>query len=118
MLGAILLPGQQAPVQKDQTGKGVNFYSVAREVEIGRLGADEFTRRVTVLRTPAVTDYLAALSQELSAEAPGEHFSYRFAAFRGHQLRPPMAFPGEPEDASVAMEAITLPSGRCLSRRN
>ncbi|HYL77089.1 MAG TPA: M48 family metalloprotease [Bryobacteraceae bacterium] len=86
----------------------MNFYSVAREIEIGRLGAEEFARHVTVLGTAEVSEYLKALGHELSAVAPGERFTYTFVVFRGDAVASPMAFPGR--DAPE-VEAITLPGG-------
>src|SRR5579864_7445914 len=103
LLRAIFVSAQAVP-----SDKGVNFYSLAREVEIGRAGAEEFARRVTVLRGAEVNEYLDKLGRELSAVAPGQRFSYSFVVFRGDAPAPHMAFPG---GDAPAVEAITLPGG-------
>jgi predicted Zn-dependent protease len=74
-----------------------------QEQAIGRAAADEFSKRVTLLRTPAVADYLTQLGKDLSAAAPGAQYPYTFTAFRGYAAIPT-------NDAGV-MEAITLPGG-------
>lgn len=86
----------------------MNFYSLAREIEIGRVGAEEFARHVTVLRRAEVNEYLTALGRELSAVATGERFPYLFTVFVGTAPAPPMAFPG---GDTIAVEPIALPGG-------
>lgn len=98
-----------APAQPSSTkDKGVNFYSLPQEQAIGRAAAEEFSKGVTLLRTPAVADYLTQLGKDLSAVAPGAQYSYTFTAFRGHAAIPAAAFPAN--DAG-AMEPLTLPGG-------
>jgi len=57
----------QAPVSGDDAnpGKGVNIYSLEREVELGRQMAAEVERQARMLDDPVVTEYVNRLSQNL-----------------------------------------------------
>ena len=57
----------KAPASGDDAnpGKGVNIYSLQREVELGRQMATEVERQVRMLDDPVVAEYVNRLSQNL-----------------------------------------------------
>jgi predicted Zn-dependent protease len=54
-----------ADVDPADPGRGVNFYSLEREVELGRQMAAEVDRQARFLDDPVVTEYVSRLSQNL-----------------------------------------------------
>jgi beta-barrel assembly-enhancing protease len=102
---AIVLMAQQLP-----TDKGVNFFSIAKEIAAGQASAEELSRHVTILRGPAVNEYLNTLGSQLSAAAPYTQFPYSFTVFRG--VPPPrlFSFPTAFEPGA-ATEAIAIAGG-------
>ena len=50
-----------ATVAAAQPGRGVNFYSLEKEVALGRQLADEFMRENPVVESPAVVEYVLHL---------------------------------------------------------
>jgi predicted Zn-dependent protease len=104
----IALGAQQPSSRRQPKAAGVNFYSLAAERELGRTAADEFSKKVVLLRTSAVTDYVGEVGARLAAEAPIEQFRYSVTVFRGNVDTPAIAFPQSDADS---MEAVAFPGG-------
>lgn len=104
LLGAVVLTAQQVP-----SSKGVNFYSIQKEIEIGRVLGDQMRESVTILHDPQINQYLGVLGSELSGTVGETHFPYSFAVFRGAPLSSLMAFPLGPEGKDL--EAIAVAGG-------
>lgn len=62
-----------------QSGRGVNFYSLEKEVALGRQIANEFTRENPILESPEVVQCVQRLGDRLVAETGGPPFTYRYA---------------------------------------
>ena len=92
--------------QQLPTSKGVNFYSIAKEIEIGRVQANRMAQSTTVLHSP----YLTGLGQELAAHANEIQFPYSFAAFRGAPPSRLLALPLSLEEQGFN-EAIAIAGG-------
>src|ERR1700742_3931213 len=65
--------------QPREPGKGVNFYSIEKEMALGRQVAADFRRDTRALDSPATLAYINALGQKLTAEIGGPPFTYTFA---------------------------------------
>ena len=84
-----------ATVAAAQPGRGVNFYSLEKEVALGRQLADEFMRENPVVESPAVVEYVQRLGDRLVAEIGGPPFTYKYALVADSPAFNEMvAFPG------------------------
>jgi predicted Zn-dependent protease len=76
LMGLLVLPAfAQGP-----SAKGVNFYSLTREVQIGQEVAATLARTLPVVHEPKVDAYLAKLTAELAKYA-GPQFAYSFTVY-------------------------------------
>ena len=66
------------------TSKGVNFYSVEREIALGKVAAETLKARVSVVHDAVVDSYLESLGREL--KPTDSVFEYRFVTYKGKQL--------------------------------
>jgi len=91
-----LLPAAAFAQPERAPGKGVNFYSIEREMALGRQLAEEFRRWTTPIWSPAALAYVNAIGQRLAAEIGGPPFTYRFALVADDPaaLHEVAAFPG------------------------
>lgn len=87
-----------AAAQDASPARGVNFYSLEREAELGRQLAAEFQRDWKPLGSPAVQAYIDRIGQSLAAQIGGVPFSYSFTVVAGDPtvLHEAVAFPGGP----------------------
>ncbi len=85
-----------AAAQQPSPGRGVNFYSIEKEIALGRQLAAEFQRTETPLDSPAVPIYVNDLGHRLAAQAGNGAFPYTFVVIAGDPtvLHEPVAFPG------------------------
>ena len=65
--------------QPRDPGKGVNFYSIEREIALGRQLAGEFRRDARPLESPAALAYVDGIGRRLAAQIGGPPFPYTFA---------------------------------------
>ena len=79
--------------QEPNPGRGVNFYSIEKEVALGRQLAAEFQRNARQLVSPAAQAYIQELGRRVAAESA---FTYTFLLFADDPtaLHEPAAFPG------------------------
>jgi predicted Zn-dependent protease len=92
---SILLAALAAAQQRDP-GKGVNFYSIEKEIALGRQLAAEVARDHKVLESPTVVSYLDGLTKTLAAQMGTIPFTYNIALL---------------DDKTPYSEVIGLPGG-------
>jgi predicted Zn-dependent protease len=101
---------------QEPSSKGVNFYSLQREIEIGQEVAASLARTLPVVHDPKLDGWLAGLTAELSKYAD-PRFAYSFTVYDD---RKPLTLPGVamamPADAfqGHATEPVALPGGPIL----
>lgn len=85
-----------ASAQEGVPGKGINFYSLEKEVALGRVLAAEFQGDTKPLDSPAALAYINAIGQRLAAQIGGPPFPYTFALVAGDPtvMHDVAAFPG------------------------
>jgi predicted Zn-dependent protease len=67
--------------QQRDPGAGINFYSIEKEIALGRQLAAEFSRGHNMLQSPAALAYVEGIGQRLAAQMGGPPFTYTFAVF-------------------------------------
>ena len=72
------LAGAAAMAQREEVGKGVNFYSIEKEIALGKELAEEFRRGNRMVESPVAAAYVNELGQRLVKEIGGPAFSYTF----------------------------------------
>ena len=82
--------------QQREPGKGVNFYSLEKEIALGRQIAGDFQRDHRLIEDAAVVSYINDLGQRLVKQIGGPPFVYTFAVFA---------------DRTPYSEAVGLPGG-------
>jgi beta-barrel assembly-enhancing protease len=76
-------------------GKGVNFYSVEREIAVGRTLASDIRSRTTPIPSQPVRDYVTLIGERLAAQLPDALFPFTFEVLApGTPALEPMAVPG------------------------
>jgi predicted Zn-dependent protease len=88
LFGALALVAQTAP-----SDRGVNFYSLAKEIQIGQSNSDLMAKSVKIFHDSRVDPYLSALGAELAGIAGGAPLTYSFAVFRGDAPSLQLIFP-------------------------
>ena len=91
LFGALALVAQTAP-----SNRGVNFYSLAKEIQIGQSNSDLMAKSVKIFHDSRVDPYLSALGAELAGIARGATFTYSFAVFRRRSLQEAVPFSFRP----------------------
>src|SRR5690242_14500973 len=91
-----LLAGAAIAQQASEPGKGVNFYSIEKEIGIGSRLAAEFRRGARLVESPAALAYINGLGQRLEAQIGGPPFPYTFSivADNAPAMHEVTAFPG------------------------
>ena len=92
----ILVCLSAASAQDREPGKGVNFYSIEKEIALGKHLAAEFQRDTKPLESPASLAYIDGIGQRLAAHIGGPPFPYTFALVADDPtaLHDVAAFPG------------------------
>src|ERR1044072_2421997 len=67
----VLLAMAAGAQQRPAPGKGGNFYSIEKDVALGKQLADEFRARTHALENAAVLAYVDAIAQRLAAQIGG-----------------------------------------------
>lgn len=112
LAGLLVCPAFAQP----PSGKGVNFYSLAREAQLGQKAAATLARTLPIVREPKLDAYFARLTGELAKYA-GQPFAYSFTVYED---RKPIGLQwvrmAMPVDAfeSQAGEPVALPGGPIL----
>lgn len=97
---------------QEPSAKGVNFYSLEREIRLGQEAAATLARTLPIVHEPKLDAYLAKLGAELSSADP--QFTYSFTIFED---RKPLGLQwvgmAMPADALAgrATEPVALPGG-------
>src|SRR5215472_7991855 len=86
-----------ASAQESGPRKGVNFYSIEKEIALGRRLAAEFQRDTTPLVSSATLAYIHGIGQRLAAQIGGPPFTYTFALVA--------------DDPTVVHEVAAFPGG-------
>jgi beta-barrel assembly-enhancing protease len=111
MWSLALSASAQAP-----SSKGVNFYSLDREVRLGQQESDDLARTLPVVHDATLDAYVAKLGSELAKNADHQ-FAYSFTVYEDRKslavqsvgiAMPADAFRGQPT------EPIALPGGPIL----
>ena len=112
LMGLLVLPAHA----QEPSAKGVNFYSLAREVQIGQEVAATLVRTLPIVHEPKVDAYLAKFTAEL-AKYSDPQFAYSFTVYED---RKPlglqwiaMAMPADAFDGPAA-EPMALAGGPVL----
>src|SRR5690349_4729744 len=94
--GLLLFLAVVATAQQANSGRAVNFYSIEKEVALGRQLAAEFQRNAKLLPGPATQTFVDHLGQRLAAHARNSAFTYTFRLIADDPtvLHEPAAFPG------------------------
>ena len=101
---------------QEPTSKGVNFYSLEREIQIGRETAAILVDRVSIVRDPKMDAYVAGLVERLAKYAD-PRFAYSVSIYDDRKpLRLPALSMAMPADAFLgkATEPVALPGGPIL----
>ncbi len=69
-----------ALAQRTAIKPGMNLFSTAQDVELGRQVSADAEKQLQLLNDRRVDDYLSNLGRQLAARAPGEKFPYQFKA--------------------------------------
>src|SRR5262245_43889968 len=87
-----------AAAQERGTGKGVNFYSLEREIALGNQLASDFRAHTRPLEIPSALTYVNVIGQRLVKEMGGPPFPYTFALVADDPtlMHEAAAFPGGP----------------------
>ena len=113
LMGLLVLPAHA----QEPSAKGVNFYSLAREAQIGRESAATLMRALPVVHEPKVDAYLANLTAKLVQYAD-PRFAYSFTVFEDRKPLPglPWAAMATPADAfeGPAAEPVAFAGGPIL----
>src|SRR5438105_15706597 len=67
-----------ATAQQASPGRGVNFYSIEKEIALGRQLAAEFQRNTKPFDSPATQTFIDDLGQRLAAQAGNPAITYTF----------------------------------------
>jgi Zn-dependent protease with chaperone function len=67
-----------ALAQRTPLKPGMNLFSPAQDVEVGRQVSGDAEKQMQMLGDRRVDDYLSRLGRKLAAKAPGEKFPYQF----------------------------------------
>src|SRR3954469_8433926 len=91
------LPGKDKKKDPDQIGnrnvaKGINFYSIEKEIALGKQLAEEVRRQSKLLDDPIVTEYVNRLGQNLVRNSDAK-VPFTFQIVEGDQLNA-FALPG------------------------
>jgi predicted Zn-dependent protease len=97
---------------------GMNLYSPAQEIALGRASLAQLEKSSVVVREPVVNAYLGRLGGELARHATGDSFPYSFTLFDDRRVGSGpttgiIAFPFEP-GTSEPVEALALAGGPVL----
>jgi predicted Zn-dependent protease len=112
LMGLLVLPAHA----QEPSAKGVNFYSLAREVQIGQESAATLMRTLSIVHEPRVDAYLAKLTAEL-AQYASPQFAYSFTVYEDRKpLGPQWVGMATPADAfqGKADEPVALAGGPIL----
>jgi predicted Zn-dependent protease len=93
---ALSLFAALAVAQQREPGKGINFYTIEKEIALGRQLAVEFQRTSKPLNNDVALAYVTGLGQRLAAQLGGPSFAYTFALIADDPtvLHEVAAFPG------------------------
>ena len=82
--------------QERELGKGVNFYSIEKEVALGNRLAAEFRRGARAVESAAALAYVDGIGQRLALQIGGPPFQYTFALIADDRtaIHEVAAFPG------------------------
>ena len=87
------LVASPAWAQRTTLKPGMNLFSPAQDVELGRQVSANAEQQLQLLDDRKVDDYLSALGRRLAASAPGERYPYQFKAVNDLTLNA-FALPG------------------------
>jgi predicted Zn-dependent protease len=112
---------------QDAAAKGVNFYSLDREAQLGREAAGNLSRTLPMVADGRLDAYLARLAAALGRNGDGR-FSYSFTVYENRQPaavgRVPLAMPVDAfqgparEPVAVAGGPILVPLGLLADARS
>ena len=91
-----LLVGTAMAQQERELGKGVNFYSIEKEIALGNQLATEFRRGTRAVESAAALAYVNGIGQRLAVQIGGPPFTYTFALIADDPtaIHEVAAFPG------------------------
>lgn len=101
---------------QEPSSRGVNFYTVAREVELGQQAAVDLERTLPAVHEPKLDAYIAQLGSQLSKYADPQ-FVYTFAVYDDRKPVPaPPSAMAMPADAFGMQpgEPVAIAGGRVL----
>lgn len=109
LMGLLILPAfAQAP-----SGKGVNFYSLVNEVELGQQAAASLARTLPIVHEPKLDAYIASLTSKLAGYADPQ-FVFSVTVYEDRRPVPAQAITmAMPRDAwqGPAREPVALAGG-------
>lgn len=90
LAGAVMAQVDREP------GRGLNFYSLEKEIGLGNQMAVNFQRDTRAIESPAALAYVDAIGQRLAAQTGGPAFTYKFALIGDdpNPMHEVVAFPG------------------------
>jgi predicted Zn-dependent protease len=83
--------------QEGAVGKGVNLFSIQKEVALGAQMAQEVRQRTTPIDSAAVREYVERIGLQLASQLPDAAFQYAFSVIAddgGGQIHEPCSLPG------------------------
>jgi beta-barrel assembly-enhancing protease len=101
-----------------ESSKGMNFYSVAREIQLGQEASANLERALPLLREPKLDAYVQQLGSEMAKRADPQ-FAYSFAFYDDRKTvaeqsaRMAMAMPTD-AFSGTPVEAVAIAGGRVL----
>src|SRR5689334_2774230 len=90
------LAGTGMAQHEGELGKGVNLYSIEKEIALGNQLTTEFRRSTRAVESAAALAYVNGIGQRLAAEIGGPPFTYTFALIADDPtaIHEVAAFPG------------------------
>src|SRR5262249_3655821 len=90
------LAGIAIAQQDREPGKGVNLYSIEKEIALGKQLSTEFRRGSRAVESAAAIAYVDGIGQRLAAEIGGPQFQYTFGLIEDdpNAVHEVVAFPG------------------------
>lgn len=103
----------QTPQPGSTAGRGINFYSLQSEYEMGQNARARLEAALPVVHEPALDGYLLRLGQELAVHVPGLHPQFTFTVYddRGGVRIPSVPSFPDMSEFPASGEALTLPGG-------
>lgn len=84
-----------APPKQRELKPGFNLFSVEQDIQLGKEAKTQVEREMTLVRDPAITDYVRRIGQKLATQKQAGGFPYSFEVVQDDNINA-FALPGGP----------------------